>query len=126
MIFPKGCGAITVLAEHFSQGRYTVGTNTSIAGKGSSQLHDSSCIIYMVVTTCKQCRARRGAKGSRVKTIITQTTCSQLIERRHVDGSAKSARGGKTDIVKQNDHHIGRFCRRLHFETRWCFCIPGI
>src|SRR5260370_151080 len=51
MIFAKGCGAITVLAEHFSQGRYAIGTNTRIAGKGSSQFHDGSCIVNMVVTT---------------------------------------------------------------------------
>ena len=44
-----------------------------------------------------------------MKTVVTQTTCSQLIKRWHVDGSAKSARGSKTDIVKQNDDNIGRF-----------------
>src|SRR5438876_7193151 len=103
MIFPKGCGAITVLAEHFGQWRYTIGTDTCIAGKGSGQLHDSACIVYMMITARKQGRACGRAKGSRVKTVVTQTTRSQLIERWHVDRPAKSARGSKTDIVKQND-----------------------
>src|SRR5438105_10833826 len=112
MILSKGCGAITVLAEHFGQWRYAIRTDTRVAGKGRGQLHDSSCIVYMVVTTCKQRRACGGAKGGRVKTIITQTICSQLIKRWHVDQSAKRARCSKTDIVKQDDHNIRRLCRR--------------
>src|SRR5437867_1075263 len=58
MIFPKGCGAITVLAEHLSQWGYTIGTDTRITGKGSSQLHDSSCIVYVVVAAGTQSRGR--------------------------------------------------------------------
>src|SRR5947208_7415081 len=98
MIFPKGCGAITVLAEHFSQWGSTIGTDTRITGKGSSQLHDSACIVYMMVTTRKQCRACWGAKSRRMKSVVTQAICCQLIKRRHVDRSAKSARGRETDI----------------------------
>src|SRR5438552_16867304 len=98
MIFPKGCGAITVLAEHLSQWGYTIGTDTRITGKGSSQLHDSSCIVYMMVTTRKQFRACGRAKNRRMKAVVTQTICCQLIKRRHDDRSAKSARCSDTDF----------------------------
>ena len=100
MILAKGCRAITVLAEHFGEWRYTIRTDTGVARKGRSQLHDGSCIIYMMVAARKQGRARGRAKGSRVKAVVTQAIGSQLIKRRHVDRSAKSARGSKTDIVK--------------------------
>src|SRR6266516_4914823 len=126
MIFPKGCGAVTVLAKHFSQWRYTIRTYTGISRKGSSQLHDGSGIVYVMVAACQQRGARWRAKGGGVETVITQTTRSELIKRWHIDRPAKGAGGSKTDIVKQNDHNIGRFCRRFHFETRGCFCIPGI
>src|SRR5438034_5559567 len=126
MILAKGCRAITIQPKHLSQWRYAIGTNTRVTRKGSSQLHDSSCIIYMMVAARKQGRARGRAKGSRMKAVVTQPTRSQLIKRRHVNGSAKCARCSKTDVVKQNDHHIWRFCRRFHLETRRCFCIPGV
>src|SRR5437762_8478594 len=126
MILPKGCRAITILAEHLGQWSYAVRADTGVPGKSSGQLHNSSCIIYMVVAACQQRGARWRAKGSCMKAVITQAGRSQLIERWHVDRSAKSARGSKTDIVKQNDDNIGRFCRRFHLETRRCFCVPGI
>src|SRR6266487_7122944 len=80
VIFAKGCGAITVLAEHFSQWRYAIGTNTRIAGKGSGQFHNGSGIVHMMVTTRQQRRACGRAKGSRVKTVVAQTSCSKLIK----------------------------------------------
>src|SRR5256885_15263240 len=104
MILAKGCRAITVLAEHFGEWRYTIRTDTGVARKGRRQLHDGSCIIYMMVAARKQGRARGRAKGSRVKAVVTQTTCSQLIKRRHVDRS-EERRVGKECRSRWSPYH---------------------
>src|SRR5438093_381640 len=45
VIFPKGCCAVAILTEHSGQWRYTIGTDTRVARKSSSQLHDGSGIV---------------------------------------------------------------------------------
>src|SRR4029077_11957368 len=60
----------------------------------------------------------RRAKRSRMKIVISQPYCRELIQRRHFARSAECAWLSEADIVEQNDDDVRRPLGGFNFKAR--------
>ena len=71
----------------------------------------------MVAPALERCTCRR-ADGGGVEVVVAQSCVGNLVEGRGRDRSAERAGPGETEVVDQNDQHIGGTLRRFHLEAR--------
>src|SRR6266850_7296958 len=126
MIFAKGGGAVAVESQHLRERCHTLRTDSGIAGKSGGEFHDSARVVNVVIASCQQRGASGRTKCSRMKIVVPQTSCRQLVECRHFARTAKCAWLSEADVVEQNDDDVRRSFRRFHLESRRCLGIASI
>ena len=101
-----------------ASGATLVRPHAGVAGKAGRELHDGAGVIDVVIAARQERRPRRRAERRGMEAVVAQSAARELLQGRHADGPAESARVPESDVVDQDDDHVRRALRRLHLEAR--------
>src|SRR6266478_1503026 len=117
MVFAKGSGAVAVESQHLCERYHTLRTDSGITGKCGGEFHNRARIVHVMIAARQQRGASRRTKRSRMKIVITQASCGQLIQYWHLARAAEGAGLSEADVVEQNDDDVRRSLRGFNFKA---------
>ena len=117
MPLAKGCGAVSVVTQHFCDGRY-MGRNLSrITGELGTGLNDATHVVDMVVAPALDCSPGGGTHRGGMKIIVIDAFPGDAVEVRRIHRAAKGAGAGEPEVIYQHQQDVGGACWCPHLES---------
>ena len=111
--------AVAIVAKDFGVVLGVVGAPALITRKTGRDLHHGTHVDPVVITPGEQGSPGGRAQRCGVELVKAQAVFCQLRKGRRLDGAAKGLGGTKTNVVDQNNDHIGRALGWRDIEGRW-------